>query len=293
VQVGELDNDYRFPFNSFARSSVLLADEVVQGLQSGIFEGEILGEKVSLHSTRRSFDKNDAVIGFCEATEEWFAKHGAKHLEEVKEQTRDKRYQDLGLESLREIEAMLINPSFQYVRDVLENFQLGSVGERHAFKAEAVGAQDETSVPTNSPEPPVPSNDDKKGSASRNPSKPEGEPYTSAGPRGKRRALVSGGNLGLQFSYIAMDGSDKLYELDVRQGILHFNVNHPTWVTCDVSDRKVKQLQITVAINALLAEAIPEEYREWVRLAFDEALRPLIHMYHNSPAFTLRKKLAE
>jgi hypothetical protein len=293
VQVGEIDNDYRFPFSSFTRSSVLLADEVIQGLQSGIFEGEILGEKVTLHSTRRSFNKNDSVIGFCEAIEEWFAKHGAKHLEEIKEQTRDKRYQDLGLESLRELEAMLLNPSFQYIRDVLGDFQLGSVGERHAFKAETVGVQSENSIPTNCPESPPPNVGNKKSGASHQTSKPEGVPYTSAGPRGKRRALVSGGNLGLQFSYIAMDGSDKLWELDIRQGILHFNVNHPIWVACDVSDRKVKQLQITVAINALLTEAIPADYQEWVRLAFDESLRPLVHMFHTSPAFNLRKKAAE
>lgn len=292
VIVGEADNDYRFGFNLFVRTSEsLLSDEVASGLNSGIFEGEILAEKVKLHSTRRSFEKDDALVGLCAAIETWFQKHGAKHLEEANEARRDQRYQDLGLESLREIEAMLQDPAFADIRSVLDDFRLGTVGAGSAVEVSAVGKQDELAVSTDN-EGPQERVGKEREKAQKSPSQPDPEPYTVAGPRGQRRALVKRGNLGLQFSYIAMDGSDRLWELDVRQGVLHFNVNHPIWVACDVSDRKIRQLQETVAINALLIKALPDDVTETLRFAFDEALRPLVYLFHSSPAFNLRKRVS-
>lgn len=293
VLVGEADNDYRFGFSLFARSAEkLLSDEIVSGLSSGIFEGEILAEKVKLHSTRRSFESDDALVSFCIAIESWFQKHGAKHLEEVSGARRDQRYQDLGLESLREIEAMLQDPAFEVIRSVLKEFRIGTVGPGTTVETKTVGKQDENAVSTDNPGPQErDASESEKGASEKSPPQPDPDPYTVAGPRGQRRALVKKGNLGLQFSYIAMDGSDRLWELDARQGILHFNVNHPTWVACDVSDRKVRQLQETVAINALMIKAMPDELEDSLRFAFDEALRPLIYLYHVSPAFNLRKRV--
>jgi hypothetical protein len=57
-----------------------------------------------------------------------------------------------------------------------------------------------------------------------------------------------------------------------------------------VSDRKVRQLQETVAIQALMIEAMPDEYKDDMRFAFDMALRPLIHLYHVSPAFIVGRR---
>lgn len=294
VIVGEADNDYRFGFNLLARSAdSLLPDEVASAMLSGVFEGEILGEKVKLHSTRKSFEKDDAFVGFCTAIETWFQKHGAKHLEEVKEARRDQRYQELGLQSLREIEAMLKDPAFADIRSVLGGFKLGNVGSGHAPRSEekVAGKQDEPAVSTHGNDPREKGNGSESGERDTpTDDRPAHEPYTVAGPRGKQRTLVKRDSLGLQFSYIAMDGSDRLWELDSRQGVLHFNVNHPIWVACDVSDRKVRQLQETVAVYALMLKAMPEDLEDTLRFAFDEALRPLSYLFHVSPAFNLRKQ---
>lgn len=294
VIVGEADNDYRFGINLLARSAdSLLPDEVASAMLSGVFEGEILGEKVKLHSTRKSFEKDDAFVGFCTAIETWFQKHGAKHLAEVKEARRDQRYQELGLQSLREIEAMLKDPAFADIRSVLGGFKLGNVGSGHAPRSEekVVGKQDEPALSTQGIDPREKSNGNESGERDDpNEDMPTHQPYTVAGPRGKQRTLVKRDSLGLQFSYIAMDGSDRLWELDTRQGVLHFNVNHPIWVACDVSDRKVRQLQETVAINSLMIEATPDELKDSLRYLLDEALRPLVYLYHVSPAFNLRKR---
>lgn len=293
VIVGEADNDYRFGFNLFARSADgVLPEEISQALLSGVFEGEILGEKVKLHSTRKSFEKDDAFVGFGAAIESWFQKYGAKHLEEVKEARRDQRYQELGLQSLREIEEMLRNPAFADIRKVLEGFSDGSVGKGHApVPKNRVGdKQDEKSLSTRGTNP-------KEGDGDSTPhdsateDDPAHTPFTVAGPRGKQRTVVKRDSVGLQFSYIAMDGSDRLWELDTRLGVLHFNTNHPIFVACDEgSGRKLRQLQETVAVNALMIQAMPDDYAETLRYAFDETLRPLSYLFHVSPAFNLRKR---
>lgn len=282
VVVGESDDDYRFDFKLFADCQ-LMSDEVVKGLRSGIFEGEIVAEKVALHASRRSFEKNDALVGMCEAVEAWFTLHGARHLEEVKDTTRDERWQTLGLESLREIEALLLLDKFKELHNVLGSFKKGNVIADHVTGTKVI--MPEPAIPTNHTDPGREPANDHDGEGSSTPSQPEDSPFTVAGPRGKPRAVVKHNNLGLQFSYVPMDGSDRLWELDVEEGVLRFNVNHEIWVACDVSDRKVRQLQEMVTINALTTYSMPQEWQEVTRMSLDEALRPLVHLLHASPAF--------
>ena len=290
VIVGEIDNDYRFPFGLLARSAnELLSDHVSAALLSGVFEGEIVGENVTLQATRKAFERDDAFFGFCTAIETWFEKHGANHLDEVKERERDKRYQDLGLESLVYLEEMFKSPAFDDLRSVFESFRLGTVGSGQGPREHAVGKQDERSLSTHGPsgEPKSP-NEGEPAKRDRSGAETDlgHQPFTSAGPKGKQRTLVRRGNSGLQFSYLPMDGSDRLYEFDSRQGVLHFNINHPTWVACDVSDRKVRQLQESVAIVALTSLGMPDEFGEVMRYGTDVILRALVHTYHASPAFS-------
>lgn len=291
VLVGEADNDFRIPFSLFARSTDLLPEEISKALTSGVFEGEILAEHIRLHSNRKSFEKDDSLLGFCTAIETWFRRHGEKYLAEVNEANRDKRYQDLGLDSLRELEEMLKMPEFIHLREVMDKFQLGSVGRGHAEPKESsvLGKQAEKSVSTHESSTGPKGNESSGGGTPDSPL-PDHQPYTVAGPRGSQRTLVKKDSVGLQFSYITMHGSDRLWELDTKQGVLHLNVSHPQWVLCDVSDRKIRQLQETVAINALMIEVMPKEFQDTLRFVFDETLPPLLHLYHESPAFNLKKK---
>lgn len=288
VGVGEADNDFSFGFNLFARSATgIVSEAAAAALLSGIFEGTIRSERVKLHSTRTSFEKDAAFVGFCTAIDEWYARHGAKHIEKEKEAGRDERYQKLGKESLQEIEAMLKDPAFSDILKVLDFFKVGSVGKGHAPRPDSaiVGAQEHPSITTQ--DPPPSEGGEGEGGSGGDPraDRPSHHPFTAMGPRGKPRTLVKRDSIGLQFSYIAMDGSDRLWELDAKCGILHFNINHETWVACDGSDRKIRQLQETVAVYALMIQAMPDETAEILRFAFDESLRPLTHLFHSSPAF--------
>ena len=109
------------------------------------------------------------------------------------------------------------------------------------------------------------------------------------GPRGKRRTLVKRDSMGLQFSHGEMLESNKLWDLDTRLGILHFNTRHPTWVLCDRSDRKIRQLQETIAIQALTVEMMPEDWQETARLMADVVIDHLVMVYHGSSSFNFRK----
>lgn len=298
VLVGEADNDFRFPMTTFVKTAEgLLSPEAGEALCSGIFEGEILGEGVTLHVSRKSFEKDDALVGFCSAIETWYQKHGAKYLEDVKEARREQRYQELGLESLREIEQLLMhNPAFADLRKVIDSFKLGTVGKGHVVPPEerVKGPQEEKSLTTVKPS--KPKHPDTPSDSDRPNKLPDTEheqhkPFTVAGPRGSRRTLVKHGSFGLQFSHIPMDGSSDLWTLDTREGILRLNMHHPVFVMCETSNRKIKQLQETVAIHALMLETLPDDWKEQSRLLFDETLPLVLHLYHNSLAFNLGKRV--
>ena len=90
-----------------------------------------------------------------------------------------------------------------------------------------------------------------------------------------------------------MAGSEKLWELDSENGILHFNIRHPDWVECDKSDRRICQLQETIAIQALALELMPLETRELVRMFIDHTTSPLVSTFHESVSFNPLRKVAK
>jgi hypothetical protein len=134
VSVGETNNDFRISFSQFAKhpsAAGLLSEEVITGLTSGVFEGEILSQNIKLDPSRRHFVSNDALVGFCIAIEAWFSEIGKKHLSIIKEEQQDHRWQQLGLRSLRVIEELLSLKEFFHLKEVVEHFAIGSVGLHH------------------------------------------------------------------------------------------------------------------------------------------------------------------
>ncbi len=285
VMIGEADNDYRFPFSSFTRTGrEYLSSEILDALASGVFEGEILSTGCVLHSNRRNFERNEAFMGFCIALEAWYKEHGKQHIAELQEAREEERYQDLGLRSLATLEELLKDPRFQGLRDIIRGFKRGTVGAGQVAPDEdgVLGTQDEPSLSTDSLDP-----EDEEGSGKRKASQPDPdhEPFTVTGPKGQRRSIVSNGSLGLQFSHVAMEGSDRLYELDARLGVLHFNIRHPLWVSCEVSDRQVMQLQEFIALKALTWLTVPEDWKPFVEASFDELNHPFVFLIQHSGAF--------
>lgn len=71
-----------------------------------------------------------------------------------------------------------------------------------------------------------------------------------------------------------MEGSDDLWQFDSQQGVLTFNIRHPTWVACAERDLTVMQLQEYVAIQALTLYSVPTDWFEIVKVSFGELISP-------------------
>lgn len=292
VLIGEEDNDYRFPWSSFVHTQHNLSSEVVEAFSSGIFEGEIVSSNCTLHANRKNFERNDAFIGFCITLEQWFNDFGKEHVAKIKEATEEERYQELGLKSLSVLEEMLKDPRFRDLRDVIHGFKRGTIGAGQTEPDDdgILGTQQEPSLTTDSDK-----EKDGGGSGKQPKRNPENEPFTVTGPRGQRRSIVDNGSLGLQFSHVAMEGSDRLYELDARHGVLHFNIRHPLWVSCEDNDRQVMQLQEYIALTALTHLAMPTEWKEVSEMVLSQTHAPFVYLVQNSGAFRhhASKKSAE
>lgn len=297
VTLGEADNDYRFPFSSFVQvGRQHLPQEVIEALSSGIFEGEILSSRATLHANRKNFERNEAFVDFCLTIEQWYNEHGKQHLAKIKEASEEERYQDLGLRSLKTFEEMLKQPRFKELNDIILGFRRGTIGSGHTEPDEAgvLGSQKEPSLSTQSVKDPEETTGGSGGGSPKT-ENPDHQPYTVTGPHGQRRTVVSKGSLGLQFSHVAMEGSDRLYELDARHGVLHFNIRHPLWVSCEDNDRQVMQLQEFIALTALTALTMPADWKDVIQEAFSDLNQPFVYLIQNSSAFrhSIRPKTPE
>lgn len=292
VLIGEAGNDFLFPFTEFVRTTAadFLQAEVVDALKSGIFEGEILTEKAKLLPDRKSFEKNDALVGLCIAIEQWYAEVGSAHYTEARSARRDERYQLLGVRSLRVVQNLLLLPEFKELAKVVANFKQGTFGLGHSsVDTDHVGFQEGTSLSTHKtgmkqdPEAEVTpkwKQVDDTGEGH----KPiqSHHPFSVLGPKGKTRVVVKNDSIGLQFCY-DMETSSRLWELDTSTGILYFNKRHPVWVWTDENggDSALMRLQEYITIQALLMETVPEEQkeaREWVELVMNDELSAMVKL---------------
>ena len=289
VLVGEADNDFRFLFSVFARSAGILSAEMVEAFHSGIFEGEILTEGAKLNPNRKSFAENEALLGFCESIEEWYRSEGQKHVDSVREQREDMRYQELGEQSMRNLELLLRLPEYSDLLEVLGSFKQGTVGDDHTppEAADIIGKQKEKSVAVN-PENKSGTEGSINGHQLPSTERESHHPFTVQGPRGRQRTLVKSASLGLQFAHEAMEGSDRLYDFDRRRGIITFNIRHPVWVMCDRAgkgNRQIRQLQEMATIFALNHARMPDDWQGITDYFVVEILRPFALLISNSRSY--------
>ncbi len=295
VGVGEASNDFRFSFSLFAKNSVdFLSEDIVELFKSGVFEGEILSSNAKLHENRKMFVRNDALVGFCEAIEEWFRAHGQKHLKEVREQRQGERIQTLSLQSMKTIQSLLGNDLFSKLReDTIGSFRHGNIGSGHSVPDDRriVGEQDRPSVSTTSGE-------SRDGGGGGHPNEPaeaekvEHAPFTVAGPKGQARTVVKGSSRGLQIDHVAMRADGPPWALEPKAGTIYFNVEHPEWIAASkAGDRQLMQYQEIGAIMALVHHTMPDEYKKIVDLAYGDMVAPLAYLLHNSPSFNLRARI--
>ncbi len=299
VVVGESHNPFRFEFGLLVKNcGEYISEAVKNALKSGIFEGEIHSGAVTLHENRKQFNVNDGLVRFAQALEQWFLEVGAHHIESVEESQQGARYQKLGLESMQSIEAMLTTERFKHLAELLNLLKQGTIGKGHSDAEAIVGVQD------------VPSQRTKKetgttatstgGSTSKPQTDPpqtlkDHHPLTVTGPKGPRRHIVEGGSFGLQFSYENLSGEERLWIFEDTLGVLRFNIRHPVWAKCDTSDRRIKQLQELVAVQAVNWFFTEENLKPSLLTCINDMIEQQAFMLVHSPSFTsgAAKKIGE
>lgn len=281
IQFGETENDFRFSFSSFARSSGggLLDAEVMDGFRTGIFEGEITSSMATLSPSRNCFEKDDNLLDFCTAIAIWFEKYGKKFLEDQKEDRQAQRYQELGIKSLEVLEALWKNGA-KSLFEGIQFFKKGNIGKGHI---ERKGKEQE--CPSKSVQ--GRKKEKKSEDASVRNGKPENEheghaPFTVQGPEGAKRRIVRS-SLGLQICHEDLGGdiANRLWHIDTELGILSFNITHPLWARCDHSDAVLCALQEHIIIHVLTLLVTPEDFREHNRLFIDSEVENFVEYLLN------------
>ncbi|MBI4127613.1 MAG: ATP-binding protein [Parcubacteria group bacterium] len=298
VTVGEVGNDYRINFATFARSVndwLPLSEEVISVFTSGIFEGQILSTNAKFHPNRKGFEKNDALTGLCACIDAWFRKVGHQHFQEVREARQERRYQELGIQSMRVIDAVLKNPAFKDLLEVVKSFGKGTVGVGHTEPPKEIveGVQQESSLsiegPSLQPKPRKNGDNHPKGTPEKD--KKAHVPLTVTGPHGKQRVTVRSDSSGLQFLFDSMSGSSKAWELEIETGILRFNVRHPLWEQCERNDKTLMRYIEYVAIQAVTFHTIPLNWAEVVGIAYDDLLKAYVFTLLHADEVAKRRRV--
>lgn len=261
-------NDYRLVLSKEAMSGLIDSD-VLDGITSGIFEGEIIMQGPTLNSSRKFFDADDSLLDAAECIAEWFKSDGKKYAETLLSKQKDEWYKAVGTKSLKVISSLL--GENELLKNVLDKIKFGSTGTGHfahddeesdtEFTATAVAGQHE-GTNTHTPGAKKHSSSKRKKSAP-TADKPKHHPMLVIGEDGKPRELVRDDSTGLSFIHGSLS-SGKLFKFDIKTGIFTFNIHHPTWVMFsedkEISDNargeQIMMLQERIVIGALNLEAL-------------------------------------
>ncbi|MCX6781568.1 MAG: ATP-binding protein [Candidatus Magasanikbacteria bacterium] len=276
ILVGEAGKDFRISFSDFSRNTVDLLDrEIIDALSSGLFEGEFITEKATLSPTRKYFEVNDALVSLCLVIEDWYRRIGEEHARKIREEAKDQRLQLLGVRSMKVIETMLGLPQFDFLKEVVKGFKIGTVGVRHTKPSvKVVGKQPDPSISTLGAQGGKAERDKDGGRGTNDPGHehPEHMPFTVRGPRGRERTAVKGNSLGLQFLYVDELTWDKLWDLDTTTGVLTFNTVHPLWSECERDEKSLMRFQEHITITALMLETVPDSWKDIHRRLVDDSM---------------------
>jgi hypothetical protein len=290
VKAGRSDNDFRMPLREVLKTSPgLLPDDVAEGLLSGIFEGEILFENAERLKNRKGFEDNQAFVEGLEAVEQWFNEHGRQHLDEARTLREGERYQEFGKRLLERLKDL---PAFE---EIAQEIERGTVGPGHydPDQFDPLGEQPYKSVSIEGTEASGKGEHQGGENEADNPrqERQSHRPLTSAGPHGRHRITVRDGSTGLQIVHDILPGSDKRCHLDIKFGILTFNVRHPDFQELEGSKVKILQYELMLAQHEFALCKIPVDWdRTPAELALEDVARQNVHTIKHFDFSRLKKK---
>lgn len=272
VKFGELGDDFRLTGQQIAMSirssdaAGLIDNDVINALNSGIFEGEILAENIRLSPSRKSFERNDAFLDFLDALSEWYDTVGKGYIDNAKDERKDNRYRLLLARSLKVVEAMIKRKDS--LKPIFENMKNGTIGSGHS-PVKTFGQQDvmSNSIHGGVDKERVPTGDHPGSHSSAQRPQQNHLPITRVvGKKGSKRWIVKSDSLGIQVVLEELPGSSRVYTFNTETGVLVINVRHIYWMDCEDKDSTLMKYIETVAIIAFTLAQYPNDtwysYRE-------------------------------
>ncbi|MCX6745521.1 MAG: hypothetical protein NTX00_00715, partial [Candidatus Parcubacteria bacterium] len=145
---------------------------------------------------------------------------------------------------------------------ILQKFKVGSIGPGHAEPTKTVGTQEFPSVSIHGNGKKEKTNGGSSSPGDKTKKEHPGHtPLTVGGLHGRQRQLVRNNSLGLHFNYLEVHGSSMIWELDTS-GTLTFNTRHVLFEECEPNDNVLMRFQEHIALNALLLETIPSDWKK-------------------------------
>ncbi len=261
VLVGIQNDPFRLPLAELERDMAKLVDEhTFKALTSGVFEGEIITNGCVLRANRKGFEKTDGFVSFCVAIEEWFKAHGSAEYSRVSDDRTFERYERLGGETLAHLEGLLKLPEGQGLKSMLQSFEFGKIGNGHV-KVRTTGVDDLSTIAVNgagSIGNGTKGTDTDDGSKSEPKTEHPGHiPLMVTSKNGSKRSMVKGGSTGITLLYELVD-SGRIYDFNIRTGVLTINIIHDAWARCEGKDDVLLAFQQNILLMALTVYQHPE-----------------------------------
>ncbi len=300
VSTGTLATPYRVPFETLLKNqrslTDLLDDEIVQALCSGIFEGELLSNTLTLSPERVSYEDNDGFVEFCMALENWYEHTGREYYQEALSREDSERFEKNAEKALDALNKLFEDPSMRMYADLVGRFPADLPGTG-AQGPDPTGDDEETDVPASKTPSPKKTGEGGSpgggnGTGGDNPTpggggggKNGGNGRTTDGgetkvpdPSGKERKTVKAKSFGLRLGETQhLSGP---WQLDLRVGVLWINTKHPLYLQCaDYSrnpDLCIRRYQQHVAIQALSLHCSPEESQKHAAEVLDTELAAFV-----------------
>lgn len=257
MSIGCGGNPSRINMQTFISTDAFrtLGDKVKEALRSGMFQGEIIGEKLEMQANRKAFEIGDATLGLAIGLEEWYKEVGAACYTDEKGKRRHERLQMLGHQVLDKLRHMFTEDS--PFASVITRALFGSVGKHHAElqKTEVPGSEPMTALTQTSGIPKEDGEGGEGGGTHKGGHKPAHMPRVAIGPDGGERKPVKGHSAGPHIEFGESDSSH-LWRFNPQALHLYVNCTHPTFYAVEQqkSESKTKALIEFVLVTAFQVE---------------------------------------
>lgn len=284
VSVGTFSSPFRVAFKSFADSAVreLLDSEVIKALNSGIFEGEILSNALTLHPDRTHYVDDDGLVEVCIALEKWFENVGSLYYKEALSREDSERFERAAEKALDALSKLFEDPNMKVFADLVNSFPTNpnGIGASHAGDGEKeVPAGEQPSGTAKSS-----GSGGKKSGSKSGTSKPssgnargEGTKKRLPDPTGESKTTIKNQEFGLRLGETQyLPGP---WQLDLGQGVLWINTKHDLYLRCADSrnpDRTIRLYQQQVVIQALSLHCATAEVQAQSTEVLDIALQAYV-----------------